>query len=421
MKILLVTEWFDPEPNNLKALPFANALRNRGNQVAVLTGFPNYPLGHTYDGYRQSLVRHEMMDGIPVTRVPLFPSHDLSARHRVMTYASFALSASFLGLFSRFQPDVIYVYWPPPTAAIPAWLLSNLSHCALVIDVQDLWPDLISSTGMSQSKALIRRVAALCHYFYRRADAVVTLSRGYRDLVVQRGAQARSTHVIPNWCDESLWIPLRERRTCMRQANVSKPYFDVLFAGNVGPAQDLDTLVDAAVILAERVPRVRITVVGGGTEQGRLQKRSQDMGLQNIRFLPRRSQADMVDLYLVADAGFVHLRNDAVSQMTIPSKTQVYMALGLPLVMGVQGDAADLARGANCGICCRSGDATDVALAIELISETSSDDLRAMGDSAERYYDAHLSLDAGVSSFCRVFESAIRQHRHQDTQCCIGG
>ncbi|MGH9645557.1 MAG: glycosyltransferase family 4 protein, partial [Bryobacteraceae bacterium] len=169
MKILLLSQFFTPEPF-FKALPFAKGLARRGHRVEVLTGFPNYPGGRVYPGYHIRPWQREQMDGIPVTRVALYPSHDQSALRRAVNYASFAMSASLLGPFFAGRPDVVYVYHPPATAGLPACVLKLFKGVPFVYDIQDLWPDTIGTSGMMSSPAVFGAVARWCSFVYRHAS-----------------------------------------------------------------------------------------------------------------------------------------------------------------------------------------------------------------------------------------------------------
>ncbi len=162
---MILSQFFAPEPN-FKGLPFARELVRRGHEVEVLTGFPNYPGGRLYPGYRVRPWRREIIGGIAVNRVPLYPSHDRSAVRRAANYASFALSASVLGPWLVKKPDVVYVYHPPATVGLPAMALRALCRCPLVYDVQDLWPDTVASSRMMGNRRLISALDRCCRLVY---------------------------------------------------------------------------------------------------------------------------------------------------------------------------------------------------------------------------------------------------------------
>ena len=162
MRILFLTQFFAPEPS-FKGLPFAKELTRLGHEVQVLTGFPNYPGGHAYDGYQVKFFQRETMDGIPVLRVPLYPSHDKSVFRRSLNYLSFAASAASIGAALGKPADVMYVYHPPGSIGLPAILISKLRHIPFVYDIQDLWPDTVAATGMVDSRVVLQLLARIMH------------------------------------------------------------------------------------------------------------------------------------------------------------------------------------------------------------------------------------------------------------------
>src|SRR5678816_898792 len=159
MRILLLTQWFDPEPT-FKGLAFARELTRLGHEVQVLTGFPNYPGGKIYPGYRVRLVQRERIDGIDIIRVPLYPSHSRSRLGRIANYCSFAIAASVIGAMLARRPHVIYAYHPPATVGLPALFLRALFRARLVYDIQDLWPDTVAATGMMSSRLAMRLLSS---------------------------------------------------------------------------------------------------------------------------------------------------------------------------------------------------------------------------------------------------------------------
>ena len=179
MRILFLTQWFDPEPS-FKGLLFAKELKRRGHQVSVLTGFPNYPGGKLYPGYSVRLWQRETMEGVDILRVPLYPSHDRSALGRVANYLSFALSAAVLGPLLTAEADVVYVYHPPATVGLAALAFRWLRGVPCVYDVQDLWPDTLLATGMVRGALIPTLVGWWCDVVYRVVNAIVVLSPGYK-------------------------------------------------------------------------------------------------------------------------------------------------------------------------------------------------------------------------------------------------
>lgn len=400
MRILLLTQWFDPEPS-FKGLLFARELSRRGHQVSVLTGFPNYPGGKLYPGYRVRLWQRETIDGIDILRVPLYPSHDRSALGRVANYLSFALSASTLGLLLTRRVDVAYVYHPPATVGLPAMAFRWLRGVPCVYDIQDLWPDTLMATGMVTGGFIPRVVAWWCGLVYRAMDRLVVLSPGFKRLLVERGVPAEKVEVIYNWCDE----PDRAAPLAVlpvEEGAVLAGRFNVVFAGNMGLAQDLDTVLAAARLLTASHPVVQFVLVGGGLDTARLKAAVAITGLANVIFLPRRSPSAIGAVLSAADVLLVHLRDDPLFAVTIPSKTQAYLAAGRPILMAVRGDAVELVRQSGGGIGCSPGDPAALAAAVGALCALSREQREAMGRAGREYYRQHLALDSGAAKFERI-------------------
>lgn len=397
MKILLISQWFDPEPT-FKGLAFANQLMKQGHQVTVITGFPNYPGGQLYKGYRLKPVQVEDINGVKVYRVALYPSHDKSVIGRVLNYLSFAFSALIMALIKVWKHDVVYAYHPPLTVGLAAGIAARISGTPLVYDIQDLWPDTLAATGMINNQRALRIVSWFCQLTYKMASSLVVLSPGFKRLLVARGVSEQKISVIPNWCDE----PSLAR---FKQTQIFLPMdaFHVVFAGNMGAAQALDVVLEAAQLLARQGSRVHFHFIGDGICKADLQQQARHHQMSNVTFYPRVAM-DEVGAYLTAaDALLVHLRDDPLFAITIPSKTQAYMAMGKPVIMAVKGDAADIVNYSGGGVIAQPENAQSLAQVIEHLSILSSQQLQEMGQKAQDYYQEHLSLVVGVKHFEQEF------------------
>lgn len=405
LRVLLLTQWFDPEPT-FKGMVFARELVRQGFEVEVVTGFPNYPGGRVYSGYKVKIIQRECIDGVQITRLPLYPNHDQSAIKRVMNYASFAASALVYGLFMAKRADVMYAYHPPLTVGVAASLIRWLRGIPLVYDVQDMWPDTLRVTGMLNSPRALAFVGRLCDWVYKKVDQLVVLSPGFKRLLVQRGVPENKIEVIYNWADESA---LMSPGGTVPAAFPGADRFKVVFAGNIGKAQALDAVLDAAEILQARGSRASLVMLGGGVEVHRLKTRAMEMKLGNVVFLPPVPMSEVGTVLAAADALLVHLRKDPLFEITIPSKTQAYMAVGKPLLMAVNGDAADLVRQAACGFTAESENAQALAEAVDALAALPDDETRTMGQNASRFYRETLCLKVGVGKFAGVFECVRRK------------
>lgn len=398
-RILLLTQWFDPEPT-FKGLVFARELVRQGFEVEVLTGFPNYPGGKVYPGYRIKWLQREVIDGVQVTRVPLYPDHGQSAIKRVLNYVSFAASSLFYGLFMAKRADVIYAYHPPLTVGITASLLRLLRRMPVVYDIQDMWPESLRASGMLNSERILGIVENVCQWVYKHVDRIVVLSPGFKKLLISRGVEEKKIDVIYNWCDES---SLEKASTTLKSQLIDKNYFNILFAGNMGKGQALTSVLDAAEILKDQENKIRFVFLGSGVETDNLKKMAGEKNLHNVIFLPRVPMAEVGPILNAANALIVHLKNDPLFRVTIPSKTQAYMAAGKPILMAVPGDAADLIEQAVCGITAISEDATSIAEAATSLSKLSQENLDEMGEKAQTFYHKNLSMKTGTKKFSKIF------------------
>lgn len=400
IKVVLLTQWFDPEPT-FKGLAFARELVGKGFEVEVVTGFPNYPGGKVYDGYRMRLLQREVIDGVQITRLPLYPSHDGSALRRIGNYVSFAASSLFYGLFMLKRPDVIYAYHPPLTVGMTASLLRLIRRIPVVYDIQDMWPDTLRATGMLGNERLLSAISRFCDWVYRRVDRIVVLSPGFRRLLIERGVPPEKLDVIYNWCDEA----------ALQAAPVASPdsapdgQFRVVFAGNMGKAQALSAVVEAAELLSTERAEVRFVLVGSGIEVDSLKQLVAKKRLENVVFVPRVPMNEVGAILASADALLVHLKDDPLFAITIPSKTQAYMAIGKPLLMAVRGDAAELVQQAACGVTAIPEDARSVADAVIRLANLAALEREEMGERSRVFYQRELSLAVGAERFAAHFRA----------------
>ena len=297
-KILLITQWFDPEPT-FKGLLFAKELVAHGFDVEVITGFPNYPGGKVYQGYRVKLIQREIIDKVLITRVPLYPSHDKSKVGRALNYISFFLSSFIYGLFFTKRPDVIYAYHPPLTVGVTATLLKVFRKVPVVLDIQDMWPDTLRATNMINNKLILNFISKICDIIYKSSSKIVVLSPGFKQLLEARNVPKNKIDVIYNWADEDL-LRMPCYKTPIEMAKIKG--FKVLFAGNIGRAQGLEVIVDAAIILKDQIPDVSFVILGKGLMLDSLKSLTKKSDLSNIHFIPAVGMEKVGDFLKAADA-----------------------------------------------------------------------------------------------------------------------
>lgn len=399
-RLILLKQFFDPEPT-MKGLTFARRLSKLGFEVEVVTGFPNYPGGKVYDGYRIRPIQRENHGDIAVTRLALYPSHDSSKVGRILNYTSFCLSALVYLLFFARRADIIYAYHPPLTVGLAAAAARLIRRMPVVLDVQDLWPDTLKATGMIGDERTLALVGALCRWTYRHVDRIVVLSNGFRRRLIEGGLAQDKVSVIYNWADETAVT-----------ADGTKPEllgppgcFRVLFAGNMGKAQGLDSVLDAANLVATARSDIEFCFLGAGLDLERLRQRAADMNLQNVRFLSRVPMAEVGAWLAAANCLLVHLRADPLFEITVPSKTQAYMAAGKPIIMAVPGDAAELITTSGSGIVVASEDPSALSEAVLGLAARSVAELEELGRRGSAFYRSELSFERGTAKLAQLLFS----------------
>lgn len=397
LRVCFLTQWFDPEPGALRGLPLARWLNKRGMDVKVLTGFPNYPGGRVYQGYRIRPWQREVMDGIPVLRVPLYPSHDSTIKGRAANYGSFALSASTIGASLIGGADIGFVYHPPPTVGLAAYVMKKLRGMPFIYHIADMWPESVVESGMAgggtRLKVIKNVLTKWCDWVYGQASAITVLSPGFKRLLIERGVPGEKIHVIYNWTDDTVFKP-GQRDTELERELGFRGRFNVVYAGNMGVFQGLSTLIRAAV-LVKHIPEVQIVLAGTGQQESELKGLAAELGADNVRFLGRRHFREMPKINDISDVLVVHLKDLGFFGYTIPSKTQVSMASGRPVLMAVRGDAADVINAARCGITCQPENEREMADAIIRLYGMGKKELDEMGSRGRRFYLDEMSLDRG--------------------------
>jgi len=403
MRILILTQWYPPEPA-LLLQELAQSLINMGHDVQVLTGFPNYPSGTLYPGYKLRWRMKEVLAGVPVARVALFPDHSTSKIKRSLNYLSFAFSSAFLGPWLVDRPDVIFVYHPPLTVGFSGFLLSRLWRVPFVYQIQDMWPETLAATGMISNQRILKWIDVSARWIYRQAKTILVISPGFKRNLIKKQVPAEKIHVISNWVDTDLYHP-KERDVSLAQELGFAGKFNIMFAGNMGRAQGLETVLDAAAILVDHRD-VQFVFVGDGVAESQLRAQAEEKQLTNVRFLGRYPAAEMPKLYAMADVLLVHLKNDPLFRITIPHKIMVYLAMGKPVLAAVLGDAADVVKNTGAGFTCPPEDANALAEAVLTFFQLSEEERRAMGARALHAAHSMFSRDTLTAQIEAVLRAA---------------
>ncbi|MDG4801821.1 glycosyltransferase family 4 protein [Micromonospora sp. WMMD980] len=408
MRVGLVSQWYPPEgvfiPGNL-----AQRLAARGHDVRVLTTYPSYPYGRLYPGWRQRWRQVERQGSVAVRRVPAYPSHDTSALRRAASHLSFGVTSALAAPGWLGGVDVTYVYHPPPTTVAAAALIRVARRVPIVLHVQDMWPESVLQSGMAPTgvagRTLARGLDALMRTAYRLASAVVVISPGMADLVVERGADPDRVRVVWNWTDDLLFRPV-PATDAARAALGRRDRCTVMFTGNIGLLQGVDTAIRAAAVVRDRMDLV---LVGSGAYEDAARRLAAEIGADNVRFLGRRPPEEMADLYAAADWQLVCLRDLPALRGTVPSKLQAALACGAPVIAALAGDAAAVVASTGSGLVCPPGDGAALADLFRRAARTSAAERAAMAGRARRTYEERMGLRVGVDQFEDILTKAATQ------------
>jgi len=401
VNVLIVSQYYPPENAAIPAA-LARALTERGHCVRVLTGYPNYPEGRIFEGYRQRWRARERHDEVDVLRVPLFIDHSQSALRRMLNYASFAASAATARRFAA-GADVIYVYATQMTPALGPWLWRLTGGAPYVLHVQDLWPDSITGSSLVSAGRGAQVIDALLgpwlRAVYRRAADVIGIAPTMVATLVDRGVAQPRAHLVYNWAEEQdaappAYVPAADGTTRL------------LYAGNVGDMQDLETAVRA--VHQARDAGVHLTIVGDGVALLRVRELAEDLGATNVAFKGRVPSDQIGELYQQADFALVTLKDLPAFTGTIPSKFQAALASGVPVITTVHGDLRNLVEQLGVGFTANAEDAASLELALRSAAGCDQRERQALRDRARNAYSSQFSRQAGTDAIATIIERAAR-------------
>ena len=409
MNIIVLSQWYPPEPES-KIHLLARDLVARGHVVTSITGIPNYPTGEVYHGYGvRPWPQRETRDGVRVVRVPLYPDHSRSAVKRVLNYTSFAMSAAAFGPALSGPADVMWVFHPPLTVALPATVIATLRGIPFVYEVQDMWPETLAATGMVRSPRLLSAVNEVANRVYRRADRITVISPGFKRNLVGKGVPASKIEVIPNWADEETYRPF-ERDDALACECGMEGKFNVLYAGNLGAAQRLGNVLDAAARLRD-LPDLQFVLVGDGVEERELRRRAAAEGLDNVRFLGRMPAHRIASLAAVSEVLLVHLKRDPLFEITIPSKTISALACGRPVLSVTVGDAAEVIEQAGAGLTCAPEQPAELSRCVRALYNMPAATRQDLGRAARNYFLTHFTRTELVTRYESLLTEVAAERR----------
>jgi glycosyltransferase involved in cell wall biosynthesis len=389
--ILFITSYYPPEKGAAAVCVSETAKRlvAMGHRVTVLTTVPNYPTGIVPKEYRKYLLKKEIIDDVQVVRVWSYISPNKGFLKRILSQLSFGCLAPLMGGRAVGSPDIIIVGSPPLFNAIAAHVLVWWKRCPFIFWVADLWPESAVQLGVLRNRLLIRLSEWLERTTYKRSSIVWVVTAGMRDTLIRRGIPEEKLLLITNGVDTERFRPLS--RTYARTKLGWDDRFTLLYAGNHGLVYSLSTLLDAAELL-QNYTDIHIILAGDGVRKAELIQEAETRGLKNVTFLDAVSHDIMPLLWAAADVCPIPLRKLALLKGSLPIKMFEVMACARPFVLGVEGIARDLAKGANAGIVVEPDNAEALAAAVLHLYE--HPELRErLGLQGRAYVQIHFDYD----------------------------
>lgn len=383
MKILVVTQYFYPEEFLINGL--VEEMVKAGHEVTVLTGKPNYPQGTISEGYRLWGVQKETLFGAQVIRVPLIPRGAGGGMRLMLNYFSFAISSSLYALFHRSRPDHILCWDTSPILQACAGIVSKLRsrRAKLSMWVQDLWPESVEAAGV-RNKFIINTLTVMVRWIYRHFDTLFIQSPSFRRSIEEKGKFKAEYVWAPNWAPAFFSDERHVRRE--RYAHLMPQGFKVMFAGNVGVSQDFDSILQAARLTAHRKD-IHWVIVGDGRYRKKAEALTDELQLRDtVHFLGRYPVDEMPSFFAHADAMLVSLRDEPTFALTIPSKTQVYMAAGKPILTMINGEGNRIVEEAGAGFTASAGDARQLADNVLRMASLPEEERKKMAAASRIYY-----------------------------------
>jgi glycosyltransferase involved in cell wall biosynthesis len=396
MRILFITDYFPPEVSAPAWRTFDHCRRwaEAGHEVRVVTCAPNFPRGRVFEGYRNRLYQREMMDGIEVIRIWTYMAQNTGFVLRTLDNLSFMVAGFFGGLLGP-RPDVIVATSPQIFTPVAARGVSFLRRVPWVFELRDIWPESIAAVGAMRSGLVLNLLEKLELSLYRRAARVVALTYGFRENLVRRGIDEHKIDVVTNGVDLAQFQP---GDASLRAELELGDKFVVGYFGTIGMAHGLSTVIDAAALLAADPEGrdIEFLFVGEGADRAALEHQADELALTNVRFRDYVPKAEIVRYWGVVDAALIHLKRSPTFRTVIPSKMFECMAMGVPIVMGVEGEAAAMVERHDVGLCFEPGNPRALADAVLALKK---DNLRfqsliANAKSAALQYDRSRLADA---------------------------
>jgi glycosyltransferase involved in cell wall biosynthesis len=401
MNVLLIHQAFvsGDEAGGTRHFELGQRLSARGDHMTVVSSQVSYLTGRPVDarrfGWRRGLFYREQVNGLTVMRAYSPAVLHKGFAWRLAAFVVFALNSVFAGL--RAGPvDVVMGTTPPIFQAVSAWLVSRLRRKPFLLEIRDLWPEFAIEMGVLTNPILKRLSRWLERFLYRHADHLLVNSPAYRDYLKRKGVPETKISFVPNGVDVTMFDPSARGEAIRRRFDLDGTLVAV-YAGAHGPANDLDTILDAADLVRDQ-DQIRFLLVGDGKERGRLQAETARRGLTNVIFTGALPKSQMPDVLAAADVCLATLKNIPMFTTTYPNKVFDYMAAGRPTVLAIGGVIRAVVEEAEGGCFVPPGDARAMADAIRHLADHPQE-RRSMGASARRFVEERFDRDDQAEEF----------------------
>ncbi len=405
MRILIVTPHFYPE--SFKCNDMAFELARRGHDVSVMTAIPDYPKGKFYVGYGLFKKRRDKLNGVTVHRSLIIPRGKGGAVRLATNYISYTFFASLqalrLGLTKKY--DVIVVFQLSPVmVGIPAVIVKKLQKIPIYFFVQDLWPESLAVAGGIKNQFILRLFERLTVNLYRQSEKILISSRGFRESICSKGDFDRKIIFFPNWVDDIMEKGIEDKNIDLQIPKLPEG-FVVLFAGNMGEAQDLPHVMEAANRCANHSD-IHFVFVGDGRKKAWVDSYIEKYRLKNtVHCLGRYPLAAMPMLFQQADVLFLSLKDSEIFGLTVPSRLQAYMAAGKPVVAMLNGEGRAVIEEARCGYSVPAGDSQTLAELLIRLSREEKGILHQKGENGKTYSKRHYDFQTCMNHLLQIIIS----------------
>lgn len=404
--LLIFTNHFYPE--NFKVNDIAFQLSSEGHEVTVITGIPNYPQGKFYPGYGLFKKRKEHINGVKVIRLPLIPRGNGKSLRLILNYLSYAVAVCCYSVYIAFRKkfDVIFVHHTSPIfIGIGAIIVKKIQKIRLHFWNLDLWPESIIATTRIRSKLFYSILDKLVRWIYSHCDTMLIGSKGFEQSILEKGCDKGKIRYFPNWAEDVFTSSPSPANKATSLTLTIPDGFKVMFAGNIGEAQDFENIIKAAELLKNT--NIKWLIVGDGRKKSWVEETIAQLELTNNVFLLGRYPLDkMPELFRHADAMLVSLKDEPIFKLTVPAKVQAYMASGKPILAMLNGEGASLIGDADCGRACNAEDYRSLAREAAYLADLPGKELDMLGSNGLNYYREHFDKDKNLEKLSRLLQDA---------------